>query len=371
MMSGEGTARIGLLMEPLDTLFFRDGRPFEPVFQARSGMPMPQTVAGAIRTWLLRRARCDFDRLGEKMRSGMSFAEAAREQGGATALVAQVLFRGPYFARVGERIDVLVPVPATLKKIEDSEEFVALKPLLDKELPGWRPPEEGMLPLWYSSAKVLEGLEHCYITLEGLKKFLCGRCDIASDLLESNEFLDFDHRVGILISPDTLTAAEGNIYSVGLLALKRGFVLYEELEGPQEVLKAFEADRPVDIPLGGEGRRVAVRKVEPVVWPSAEASDGAGTFIVLTTPGIFDDGWRPSFLKGNLEAAAVPGYEAVSGWDLARGGPKPTRFAVRAGSVYFLKKPLDKQCRSLCAGEDAALGWGAFVEGAWNRGGES
>jgi hypothetical protein len=35
--------------------------------------------------------------------------------------------------------------------------------------------------------------------------------------------------------------------------------------------------------------------------------------------------------------------------------------------VYFLKEPLDPPRESLSEGEDAAVGWGAFVEGVWNR----
>ncbi len=69
-------------------------------------------------------------------------------------------------------------------------------------------------------------------------------------------------------------------------------------------------------------------------------------------------------------AAAVPGHIAVSGWDLARGGPKPNRFAVPAGSVYFFDQPEPfAECNgSLCGDDDAMLGWGAFIEGGWSNG---
>jgi CRISPR-associated protein Cmr3 len=117
--------------------------------------------------------------------------------------------------------------------------------------------------------------------------------------------------------------------------------------------------------LGGEGRFVALRKVTPAAWPSVHPANGQGTLLLLTSPAFFEARWRPENLP--LAAAAVSGYVAVSGWDLARRGPKPNRFAAPAGSVYFINQVLDPLPSSLCKGEDAALGWGTFLEGVWNH----
>ena len=51
-----GTAapsRIGIRIEPMDVLMFRDGRPFEATSRVSTGQPTPQTLAGAMRTALL------------------------------------------------------------------------------------------------------------------------------------------------------------------------------------------------------------------------------------------------------------------------------------------------------------------------------
>ena len=58
-------ATVGLRIDPLDVLFFRDGRPFTPASRGASGLPTPQTLAGAVRTHLLQHAGCDFDALWE------------------------------------------------------------------------------------------------------------------------------------------------------------------------------------------------------------------------------------------------------------------------------------------------------------------
>ena len=367
-MSGDQVRRVGVLMEPLDTLFFRDGRPFEPASQVSSGMPMPQTVAGALRTWLLREADCDFERLAAAMRGSATFADAAADQSAEVACVARLSFRGPWFARIspGDAVEPLVPAPATLRKVKGAGEIARLDPLEKPALPGWCPPEEGMLPLWYCGGETIERLEASYLTPAGLYAFLQGKTPGRDEIVPRKDILDFDRRTGIAVDAGSRTAAEGMIYGVSLLALKRGVVLYAEVEGPDDAIGRIPG-RTTPVPLGGEGRRVAMRTVEPVTWLSPAQGDGQGRLLVLTTPGIFDEGWRPSWLAGKLLAAAVPGYEAASGWDLARKGPKPTRFAAPAGSVYFLREPLDPPRGSLCDGEDAALGWGTFVEGVWKR----
>ncbi|MBI2190385.1 MAG: type III-B CRISPR module-associated protein Cmr3 [Planctomycetes bacterium] len=358
---------IGLNLQPLDTLFFRDGRPFEAATQAASGLPLPQTLAGALRTWLLRRAGCDFEKLAQAMeqakKNDKGFAEAvANGQNSEVAAIGKLRFRGPWFALNGQP---LVPAPAILHQIKDSEEIVRLAPLKTR-LPGWNPPSPGMLPLWWKGNKPTERLDG-YLTRSGLQKFLDGNTPEKDkkDILEASDLFDFDRRVGIGVEPENLTAEEGQIYAVSLLALKKEVTLYAEIDAPEEALKLFpHQEAAVPIPLGGEGRRVALERIEPVCWPIASPSEGRA-LLLLTTPAFFDVR-RAGLRQYQAIAAAVPGYEAVSGWDLAKRGPKPTRFAVKAGSVYFLEKPLNPAPPSLCEGEDAALGWGGFVTGGWN-----
>lgn len=68
--------------------------------------------------------------------------------------------------------------------------------------------------------------------------------------------------------------------------------------------------------------------------------------MILTTPGYFSGGWRPSAttlnagiaeLNVEIVGAVVPRPVVVSGWDFENDKAKPTRRLVPAGSVYFLK----------------------------------
>jgi CRISPR-associated protein Cmr3 len=363
------TSVAGLRLEPLDTLFFRDGRPFEAASRVATGLPQPQTLAGALRTWYLGEAGCDFGILKAKVKEGQSFAEAARAacaDGDLGEAVAGLQFAGPWFAesRKAEKTTPLVAVPTVLKRVEDTEDIVRLSPLANGQLPGWSPPRPGMVPLWIRDRRRTERLEG-YLTLKGLAAFLRGGVPEAAEIKAPDDLFGIDLRTGIGVDPDKGTAADGLIYAVGMLAMARHIVLYAEVRGAKAIIDRLPL-APFPLPLGGEGRRVALTRLrEPAVWPDVDVAKQAGTMILMTTPAPFAAGWAPEGL--DILASAVSGHVAVSGWDMARNGPKPNRFAVSAGSVYFMSGSPELPELSLCTGEDSLLGWGTYVRGVWDH----
>lgn len=360
--STAGAGMISFELEPLDVLFFRDGRPFDAAPRAATVIPMPQTVAGALRTWLLDRLGADFVALGAAVKRGASFHEATAAQGTAIGAVGRLHVRGPWFVKDGER---LAPTPATIEAGKDAGgKMHRLDPLADG-LPGWSPPMDGLRPLWRRSrdpARARGG----YLCRTGLERFLAGGLPHADEIVDTDALFDTEDRVGIGVDTATQTAGEGMMYAVRLMRLVPGVTLAADLAGTPEDLDVCPEDDDV-LPLGGEARRAIIRRLRSAhCWPKAPAEGGDGRLLLLTTPAPFG-GWRPPRLS--LVAAAVPGHVPVSGWDMARGGPKPNRFAVQAGSVYFYGKETDlpDDTDSLCTGEDAAAGWGTFLEGAWNH----
>ncbi|MEJ5341199.1 MAG: type III-B CRISPR module-associated protein Cmr3 [Thermogutta sp.] len=390
---------MGALLEPLDVLFFRDGRPFAAATRGSSGLPTPQTTAGAIWASLLRAMGCNFDKIrdvyiraAENHRLEESDYQAVWRQGlqeaGAPEWFFSMTIRGPWLVkrRGGDRKDpsddkpdpahweLLFPMPATMFSFKKSElaerpEIWLGQPLSrNQTLPGWKPPRAGMRPIWVSTR---EDVETCkgFLTAAGMQKFLQSKPSQnfnKEDFVSESELFGHDNRTGIGINPQRLTSEEHQIYAASFLALKQEVAFYVELHLPPEgesVWKSVSFLR-----WGGEGKQVAVKHFDkPLEFPRAVPQNGQKPLLVLTTPGIFEDGWYPRCLAGELVAAAVPGEVAVSGWDLVRRGPKPTRFAASAGSVYFLErlpetlsdplsdKPLDQQ-----------QGWGCFLQGVWN-----
>ena len=352
----DGDAHLRLALEPVDSLFFRDARPFEAATHASSGLPVPQTLAGAVRTLLLERHGVDFGRLGEQMKNGVSFAEALAEFGPDAAGVADLKVRGPWFTLCDE---VLVPAPASLRQSKKDECLGRFDPLETPPL-GWRPQTPGMLPLWRHGREAVEAADG-FLKPSGLRRFLEGGTPESDELVPHNKIYGFDNRTGIGVDPSRNTAAEGFIYAVSLLTLKPNTGLYTEMSGPAAALTPLEAE-PVLMKFGGEGRRVVIRAAERGAdWPSVQSEAGKGRMVLLTTPAWFN-GWKPPGIEPL--AAAVGGYQTVSGWDLAKGGPKPNRFMVPAGSVYFLP-PGTQIPDELVNNEDATLGWGCFLKGNW------
>jgi CRISPR-associated protein Cmr3 len=378
---------IGLTLEPLDVLFFRDGRPFGAATRGRSDLPQPQTLAGAIWTALLDAHRCDFPTLAAALQQGHSLA-AAHGKARCPEWIAKLRVRGPWLARTGaedssggRRFEVLVPVPAVLHRVKAEAEDGAgllprLRPLPAGRLPGWHETgndeQQELRPLWLTRREATEPLTG-FLTPRGLRRFLADEDVPGTEVLAPDELFAFDHRTGIGIEPDRLSAQTGIIYEASFLALKR------DLKQRQEVLLYAEVVLPEDsgagalvglqtIPFGGEGRRVRVERVAPWPWHQYERLPRGDQrpLVLLTTPGFFAGRWKPHRLNASLVAAAVPGALAVSGWDLARGGPKPNRFAAQAGSTYFLDQPLDPWPGTLSdRPRDQQQGWGCYLKGVW------
>ncbi len=336
---------IGLKLEPLDVLFFRDGRPFGAATRGQSGLPLPQTLAGAVWTALLEQHGCDFSRLAAAAQSSPEPADFIRAADG-PAWVSSVRTRGPWLARVPPEQDaaagpweVLVPVPAALhrpKRVPNDTPAVLprLRPLRPGKLPGWQQmaaaEQHGLWPLWLRSRDPTE-VATGFLTGEGLCRFLAGDPVGMTDLVSADELYELDHRTGIGINPDRLSAEEGLIYGASFLALKPGVFLYGEVILPDGCDTATLGQIET-LAFGGEGRRVrasVLKQGELYRWPEKmPQSPHERPMLLLTTPGIFTANWKPACLNDRLLAAAVPGAVAVSGWDLARAGPKPTRFAA-------------------------------------------
>jgi CRISPR-associated protein Cmr3 len=359
--------KIGIKIEPLDVLFFRDGKPFGVGLRGNSGFPMPQTLAGALRTAFMKKYGCDFDKFAALLKESGNF-ENALSGSGAPKWIANVRFSGPFLARTDGKTEIepLVPIPSVIQESKENEEdLLCLKPLKER-LPGWKPREDGMKPLWLKSKFRFESAKG-YLTLEGLRVFLSGGEPKREHIVRVEDLYGFEYRTGIGIDTASLVAAEGQIYGASFIRLNEKVCFYAEMilpDSEDDLLTGIE-----QVSLGGEGKRVKISKVGSIVdWGEKRPpyKPNEKPLLVLTTPAIFECGWRPRCLSGKLVSASVSGYDAVSGWDLARRGPKRTRFAAKAGSVYFLNEEVEDLPVSLAdSEEDRIVGWGSYLKGVW------
>lgn len=389
--------RVGLWLEPLDTLFFRDGRPFDAAARASGGLPTPQTLAGALRTTLL-------------ATGGFRFAEFARRQRGesrhwgpvrdllrdpelrAPGWVIEARFRGPWLAVRPEgdgSVTPLLPVPATLVRRDGKPKkrpgtWSRAEPLKPGALPGW-PDDSGLLPIW-RKGEPDAGHPGGFLTLEGINSFLGGGVPEDQEWFEPSDLYDFDSRIGIGVDMSTLTAAESQIYGIHLLALRHKVRVPKPDEEPMRYARwrigffaeiLLPADAPMDapelpdpIPFGGEGRYATASRLEEaeaVTWPRRN-SVGRSLWMLASPAPFGGAGDRPEGIPiPRLRAAASGAPLAVSGWDVARNGARPTRFAVPAGAVYYVDGAWEPDRDSLCLDhEDVAQGWGFALRGVWS-----
>lgn len=354
------------LIEPLDPLIARDGRPAAVGRFSTVPFPYPSMTAGAVRT-----------RLGS--------------EGGAFTLLADALddlkkveVRGPLLAKLDpetdEVLEWLVPAPRDAAVLRDKDEKPAIFALRPRKLaPGEAMDslgEEGLLPLATSgeagASKPPEGIPSFWRWKE-MESWLLNPVDRQDVDLSSLGIrkLPVETRGNVALRPGERVGMDGMLFQTSGLR----FLDLEKEDGPRFSLQRLAlsvgcpggmvAGRALALeeqiaPLGGE-RRLARWRQSSQAWPALPEEvresivNNRRARLILLTPAIFSNGalpgwngqpwpWGDTALKVTVKAACVPRPEVVSGWDLAasngekpKGRPKPTRRLACAGSVYFVE----------------------------------
>lgn len=376
--------RHGLHIEPLDVLFFRDGRPFEAAMRGTSGLPLPQTLAGAVRTALLSRTGFNFQVFSKARRACTKLGQESRDAlkealraGHAHEWIVKAAFRGPWPAVfLKDRPVPLFSQPLDRIRAKEDAEFVWLRP---KVIPGWVDDPDGLLALTRDRETDGKASPKLF-SLPALRAYLDNETKFGStELFEARDIYDFDDRSGIGVNAETLASADGMIYGIRFLAMKPRVAnhekhgdyadaktgLYAEIDCdfPRDDLKKLLAD---PIPFGGESRYSRIAVINPVGWP--EAKSGTKTKWLLVSPGFIPfskKSQRPlPDIPGLIAAASAAGI-AVSGWDVAKNGPRATRFAIPAGAVYYFEGPGPADGFLGGSEDDKAEGWGFALPGTW------
>ena len=341
---------------PRDPLVFRDGRPFSafPGAKVRGfPFPMPQTLAGAVR-----------GRIGE--------ARGYRPgEGRWKKLKEEVSVHGPLlFDRKDGEVFFPAPLDAVFMKRNGrgNPSLFRLKPEAPPSGVLWNMPE-GLAPLMGDLPEGKPESMPSFWRWEHYKRWLLE--DVGSEESFAPHELGIpnlprEYRTHVKIKPETFTAEEGMLFETeGLVFLSNPSKEGEkDLSAVRELglLARVEAeDLPLDAltgfrPLGGE------RRLAAWVWGSEEIAvpeppeeliqkiyRTRRARLILVTPAYFegDAPYLPPMEDGHvfslagmqvkLVAAAVGRTLTISGWDLLKKAPKPSRRLVPAGSVYFVE----------------------------------
>lgn len=374
------TTRLALV--PRDGFFAKDGRGWHTSASGRGhglDWPWPSTVLGALRSLWGR---------GEETRSNTTFTPddwrsrtqpiqlgrtlVLRRKHGAAWRVEDARWPVPLDALWLEgradvhRLDPVKPLAPTLGR-DDDEAREAL----------WRPvPDDAQKPLasprWWSS--------------EEFVSWLAGKPVSVRD-----EALGTTRRVQVHVGirPEELTSDDGVLFSHDVV---------ETLDPTGEWALGVEVALPGgELPkvatLGSDSRLSRVESLPPTLFePPARALEAfrapsPAVRLVAVSPLCFAKGWLPDgFVNTNgeyrgrlagldvvLRAAFVPRPIHVSGWDMAKGEPKPTSRMVPPGAVYFFERadgqPFgEAEAKALwlaALGTRSDEGFGRVVPGVW------
>jgi CRISPR-associated protein Cmr3 len=327
-------------LQPLDVLYLRGNKLFgDPGSFGESLIPpWPSVAAGALRSRMLAddgldpsdfaAGRATHPTLGIPERPGPF---------GVTAF--HLARRGPQ-----ERIEGRFAPPADLVLSRSDDESLVIERLTPCPVaPGIQSSAPlAKLPVLAERARS-KPVSGFWLKQSGWQRYLGGEALTQDDLEPSSALWTLDIRTGVGLDADRRCANDGKLFTAqaASLAPDVGFLVG---------VGGAEPSASGTLRFGGDGRAAAIRCVDyQPPEPDLDALlETRRCRIVLTTPGLFPDGWRlPGTrvdggwqigdVSGRLVCAAVPRAEVVSGWDLAQWRPKPAQRAVSTGSVYWIE----------------------------------
>jgi len=343
-------------IEPLDVLYLRGNRLFGAPGSFSESLipPWPSVAAGALRSALLLDRGYELERFA---RGEIDDAELGTPQSPRSfTLTGFQLGR----RHADGRVEPLFAVPADLEVEQSAEGTLAARRVAPSR------PAHGIMSSAVTDAlAVLPQPQRAkpetgrWLTASGWQRYLDGRpirCE--KDLVSRRELWRVDTRVGIGLDRGRRSAAQGKLFTTEAIALR----LWEHAPSADgarfdvgfitHVAGARLPDR-LDLRLGGDGRGAVARRVT-ADWPVPDydaIAEAGRCRLVLTAPGVFEGGWRPTGtidtgngldfelhgVTGRLVCASVPRGETISGFDLAQRRPKPAQRVAPTGSVYWLE----------------------------------
>jgi CRISPR-associated protein Cmr3 len=378
------------LFDPLSPLVLRTGRPFDnqagdPV---SLDFPLPTTVAGAFRTTF-----------GDY--KNWIFSEKTND-------LKRISVHGPLAVAIdGEELTPLFPKPADavyLRNAQQKTEVCHLQPerLKDGEITDL--PHHNLNPVFLQKKGKFK--PDCGSTWWSSEVFLKWLAE-PSSMKTATALLGWsgperELRTHVAIDGKTFGAEKSRLFQTEGMdfgSCRRDGVCYGGWHNRRYGLVANVGRENMDeIPtdfcrLGGEGRMCAIKSVAKA-WPVLQGElkkkiVAAKTVrLILATPALFANGWKPGWLDGNLtgtppgfpdikltlRSVVCPRWQPISGWDFKTRKTRAVRRMVPAGSVYWFdvvegeEKLPDLWLQPINdAEQDGRDGFGLVTIGIWEK----
>jgi CRISPR-associated protein Cmr3 len=374
--------------QALDTLFFRDGTPFnmnEPVAMLKSVFPPSMmTLQGAIRTAMA------YYRLGWTPDNSIPWPKELGDAGeselkdwGKPDHLGDLRLFGPYLMWKGER---LYPSPRILyRKRKEDEDWVYARFTLGKVVEASDLGSGIRFPLAENAIDKGEALE-VWLTSAGMEAVLSGDVPSPEHMFNPSDGWKLEHRVGIKRSDLTRTAVEGHLYSIALTRPRPELEVVVRVEGLDE---SWHPMGTQIVPLGGEGRFAKVTVTEeltpelPRMPEVATTKEGIIRFTVsLLTPGTYID-MDQAVRNGPPEVKEIcPSAQCISaslgkanqigGRNMVKNWPRDLFPVLPAGGTWFFEGKIEdlpklNLLHGALTGEFKSYGFGQVVIGTWQE----
>lgn len=310
-------------LRALDTLFFRDGKPFsmgDDSFAEGVFPPSPSVIYGALRSAYISQ------NLGDK-----SLEELIEES-------ESLEITGIYFYNSKEGRPLRFPMPLDYVKLKSNKSKIKVLPL--KLMPN------NLISVSnsFEYLSIIENNKHVEAINDGIFEPSQMETYLDGDRITNNvidrwgELLRDEPKYGNSRNNNTRSTSNegGGLYRVGLKRLDNmEFVVrYRGLSSNFDVLK-----------LGAEGKVVSIENYNGSVdLEPAEFSEKYFK-IVLLTVALFENGSTPNLnfkinnqkVELKLINAVISKPKNIGGWDISNKRPKSMLKAVSEGSVYYYK----------------------------------
>ena len=365
----------------LDTLFFRESRPFDAIGGAELASvfpPPPRTVMGAIRSAIGEASGVDWREFQRNdvhpLRAVIGFGDA----------LGPLSIGGVWLSKQGDR---LYPAPLHLFCKQDPTNLqfarLAVSAPVQTHLGNVALPQ---IPKQCAGYKPMEG---AWLSRAGLEAVLNGNVPRESQVFFKADLFAAEPRLGIARSNARGTVESGMLYQTQHLRPKLDVAIEVDLIAPEDLKLA-----DVLLHLGGEGRLAGMQCVDESHFPAKPNANAVGMILTLITAARFnrqphDLLWLPAEFtakrsngpqvwKGKLHGINLTVHCAVigkalreGGWDLASHTPRSVQSLIPAGSSYYctVDGPLEVAIAALhgkAIGEESNLGRGRVVCGLWN-----
>lgn len=355
-------------LTPLDTLFFRDGSPFNAGETGQMEVssvfpPNASTVVGCLRAAFARE-------LDWSEKNGRRWSTDIAKKLGDGADLCPLEFTGPYLLHNNQ---LLFPVPSHLlakgkdkaqgnqqatDAEDDSEDAIEHLTFLRPgealhtdiglvQLPSTQPDEQGF-----------KNLGQAYVTSAGMSRILQGHLPDKTAIITAKNLWHSETRIGIHRDDKSRTTKEDALYQAVHTRLARGVSLGMGVSG-------YDGNIPKLATLGGESRMVWLE--EDTTWHFPEApleprKDTLHYTVIFITPAqLSGDGWQKPKgtlpgLPGHIVSACVGKPVLIGGWFSGdkedntennsenntetkryQRGSRPLEPFLPAGSIFFME----------------------------------